>query len=234
MGALVIVALVAGLGFKPTALWLLPFVAAACFLILVNTLPLLNLLPAGPDIDIANALELKANRLRLLSILAPSRFGDVGTIEAQKIGDVTDHVRAYSDTFFGRGYLSLQAPTEVLRPVHMTDNGAAVHLVSPFGRLGAVFFAVCYGALTLAAGARALSAKAEWRPWLGFLATLSLFTISTYMILANVVAAPFTGRNVYLLAASSNSDLLEGLMLFIVAGVSLGVRVTDTPAGESS
>lgn len=41
------------------------------------------------------------------------------------------------------------------------------------------------------------------------------------MILANLLLVPFTGRNIYLLAPSSGSDLIEGLALLALAIVGL-------------
>jgi hypothetical protein len=47
----------------------------------------------------------------------------------------------------------------------------------------------------------------------GGLALWTFFTVGTYMLLANLQLLPFTGRNIYLLAAFSNSDLVEGAVL---------------------
>jgi hypothetical protein len=41
--------------------------------------------------------------------------------------------------------------------------------------------------------------------------------VSGYMILANLELVPFTGRNIYLLAARSQTDLLEALWLVLLA-----------------
>ena len=44
-----------------------------------------------------------------------------------------------------------------------------------------------------------------------------IFGAALYMILANLEILPFTGKNVYFLAASSGSDLLEGAILIALA-----------------
>ena len=124
----------------------------------------------------------------------------------------------YTDTWTGGGFMR---PMDLgaLRPVQMTDNLVAIHIIAPFGRLGA-------GALLLLLAALAVSAARATRTpgtpqsdlrITGLLALWTLFGVGLYMVLANLQLAPFSGRNVYLLAAASDSDLFEGVSLFILA-----------------
>ena len=52
------------------------------------------------------------------------------------------------------------------------------------------------------------------RDLVGLFALWTPFVMAAYMILANLQVIPFTGRNVYLLAAFSGSDWVEGMTLF--------------------
>ena len=63
---------------------------------------------------------------------------------------------------------------------------------------------------------------------MGALAALTVSSISIYIVLANLLAAPFTGRNVYFLAPWSMADLMEGLMLVSLVLVTL-CRREDAP-----
>lgn len=210
---------------RPNALWLAPTAATAAMLLVVN-LPF-DLAPA-PDVttDIESAVSLEDNDLRLLAALDPQRLADIGTRNAEGLEDTLIHLRSYGDTLLGRGYFNLPDPT-VLRAYHLTDNAAAVHLVSPFGRVGAAAFLAVTAALGFV-GCRAATRRRDVRPsaWLGGLAALTLSSISIYIVLANLLAAPFTGRNVYFLAPWSMADLIEGLMLVALIIVTLSRRET--------
>ncbi|HZG47628.1 MAG TPA: hypothetical protein VEZ41_15375, partial [Allosphingosinicella sp.] len=65
---------------------------------------------------------------------------------------------------------------------------------------------------------------AAWPELAGTLAIWTLFGAAAYMVLANLLLVPFTGRNIYLLAASSGGDLMEGLGLFLMARFGLSYR----------
>ncbi|MBW8880285.1 MAG: hypothetical protein JF615_02335, partial [Asticcacaulis sp.] len=45
-----------------------------------------------------------------------------------------------------------------------------------------------------------------------------------YMVLANLLLVPFTGRNIYLLAVTSIGDLVEGAMLLVLAILTLSAK----------
>lgn len=204
---------------RPSALWQLPAAVVLGLLILVNVVAAIGGWSHG-DLSIAQAIIGEDNDLRLFAALDPARLSQVGTRGSEGLQDAIAHMRAYGDTFWGRGYFTLPAPT-VLRAYHLTDNAAAVHLVSPFGRLGAAAFMVGPAALAFAACCVA-GRRSTATVWLGALAALTLATVSAYMILANLLAAPFTGRNVYLLAPWSTADLLEGLLLIALVVLTLG------------
>jgi len=68
---------------------------------------------------------------------------------------------------------------------------------------------------------------------LGLMALWILFGVGAYVVLANLQLAPFTGRNVYLLAAASDSDLLEGMTLFLMAWFGL-TAVSRQPEDTST
>ena len=67
------------------------------------------------------------------------------------------------------------------------------------------------------ATAGTFSEPASARRLTGLLSLWLIFGTAAYIILANLQLALFTGRNVYLLAAVSNSDLLEGVTLLGLA-----------------
>lgn len=214
---------------RPRALWLAPAAATTVMLLVVN-LPF-NLTPT-PDVatDIERAISLEDNDLRLLAVLDPQRLADVGTRNAEGLEDTLIHLRSYGDTLLGRGYFNLPDPT-VLRAYHLTDNAAAVHLVSPFGRIGAVAFLAVTAALAFLAACAAIRRKdPPPSAWVGGLAALTLSAISIYIVLANLLAAPFTGRNVYFLAPWSMADLVEGLMLVALVLFTLCRREVDAHA----
>jgi hypothetical protein len=161
------------------------------------------------------------NEDRLLAAFAPGEIQAVGTAAAEAYANTLASMREYSRPLTGRGYLSAPEPT-ALKAYQLTDNVAAIHLMSPFGRLGAIAVLMAGAAVALAAGARTLQASPAFAPWLGMLAALTPWLIDAYMILANNGAALFTGRNVYLLSPLSISDFLEGLILFGLVAITLG------------
>ena len=93
-------------------------------------------------------------------------------------------------------------------------------MMSDFGRVSAATYLAMLAAL-VAAGA-SLTRPPESEPpsarrLIGLVSLTLLFGVAAYVILANLQLTLFTGRNVYLMAASSGSDLLEGLTLFALA-----------------
>jgi hypothetical protein len=124
----------------------------------------------------------------------------------------------------------------VLKPVQLNDNVSTIHIMAPYGRFGAAALLLCLGVLA-AAAARATRPDVDGEPGqgriLGLMALWILFGVGAYVVLANLQLAPFTGRNVYLLAAASDSDLLEGMTLFLMAWFGLTVA-SRQPEGTST
>jgi cell division protein FtsW (lipid II flippase) len=113
----------------------------------------------------------------------------------------------------GRGYMQPSDPGDI-RPYQADDNLSAIHLMSPFGRIGAALLLLVLGVLAWRLGTP--GKRADAAAMMGALVLWCLFTTAAYMVLGNLHLVPFTGRNIYLLAALSVSDLLEGGILFLI------------------
>lgn len=157
--------------------------------------------------------------LRVWMRLDPERLLRSGASEAEDLRVISRQLSGYTDTLFGRGYLS-PANLTVLKPVQLNDNVSAIHLISPFGRITAAAFLLLMAVLPAALARR--TRPQDGRPRsryeiAGFMALWVVFGVDAYIVLANLQLVPFTGRNVYLLAAASDSDLLEGAILIFLA-----------------
>ena len=122
--------------------------------------------------------------------------------------------------------IAIPRPT-VLAPYHLNDNVTAIHLIAPFGRLGAaaLLALLAVGALIYTRGALRDGESRVLPPPLSLAGIAALWTVfgaALYMILANLEVLPFTGKNVYFLAAASGSDLLEGAILMALAMAAAG------------
>ena len=168
--------------------------------------------------------ETSQNILRLSLLWAPEYLSNAGTAEAESLRTWSIQLADYTGTTWGRGFMSPPNLSE-LRAVQMTDNLSAVHLISPFGRLATSCLLILLMTLPLAAAQATRGPEGRtWREIAGYLALWSLFAAAAYMVLANLQLVPFTGRNMYLLAAGSGSDLLEATALLALAV--WGVTVT--------
>jgi hypothetical protein len=49
----------------------------------------------------------------------------------------------------------------------------------------------------------------------------TIFGVTLYMILANMLVLPFTGKNAYFLAAASGSDMVEGAILVLISAIAI-------------
>ena len=158
------------------------------------------------------------NRLRLEAVFDPAALSSRGSAGAERDRNVIAHRAVYADSFTGRGWLSLERPT-LLEKTQLDDDLGEIHILSPFGRVGGAALLGIEGLIavlvTLAVlrrhGADLL--KAPVATSLGLLALWTVFCVSAYMFLGVVQVLPFTGRDIYLLAAASPSDLVEGLLL---------------------
>jgi hypothetical protein len=132
-----------------------------------------------------------------------------------------ENLRAYSARGpFGRGYLAVPLSSP-LAATHLNDNLSAVHLLGPFGWVGALALLLlfCGWIAASVAGKPAapdLSALAPRAAW-GLLLLWTLGVAALYMLSANVELLLFTGKNIYFLAASSLSDAVEGSLLVLLA-----------------
>ncbi len=163
-----------------------------------------------------------SNDLRLLHQFFPQRVAMVGTRLAAENLQFWVDVRSFTsgpNSLFGGQYLIDTNLGEFKRQaLHLSDNLSAVHIMAPFGRMGAMALL-----LVLFAGAWVVTASVSredhspWQTIAGQLMIWTVFTVAAYMVLANLGLVPFTGRNIYLLAAKSGSDLLEGMMLLLLA-----------------
>ena len=163
---------------------------------------------------LAEANEDRMDKLRIWTAFAPDRVANAGTSEAESQRRVVAILSSYTERLGGHGYMARSDPHEI-RNYQADDNLSAVHVMGPFGRLGAVVLLLVLGLLAWA-GDRA-AAENDWLTLAGRLALWTIFATATYMILANLQLLPFTGRNLYLLAALSKSDLLEGSVLMLIA-----------------
>ena len=183
---------------------------------------------------LAYANAMSQNDIRLLAVVAPDYVPEIGSRDASQQMEQTIHLFERTRTLFGLGYAqpsnlplarSQDANFGVLRDVHLTDNVSAVHLMAPFGRGAAVTLLAVLAAA--AAGLCGGVERAGWHAWranAGALAIWTIFGAAAYMILANLLLVPFTGRNIYLLAPTSGSDLIESAALLGMALVGLRGR----------
>ncbi len=226
---------------QPMTAWLLP-AAFAVALGLSFQLPVLPsaTLGSGPVVHDANAereldnqMHKTQNILRIWYSVRPDDAGDFATSSAQNLGAAMAHLHDYGacpdskwpGCLKGHGYLAIPRPT-VLAPYQLNDNVTAIHLIAPFGRLGAAALLLLLGAVALLYTRSALRRADAPSPLLlaGIAALWTIFGAALYMILANLEVLPFTGKNVYFLAAASGSDLLEGAILIALAMAAAKVR----------
>lgn len=171
------------------------------------------------------ALKFDSNDIRMLHQFHGDLVTGFGTRAAVSNTQFWLDLGTFTATLTGQGYLTDQTLGAFgYQALHFSDNLSAVHLMHPFGRIGAaLFLAALVYSLSPALGNR--DATASEGGWLT--ARLALWTVifvAAYMILANLGWVPFTGRNIYLLAVSSGSDIAEGFMLLAMATIGLKLR----------
>ncbi len=213
-----------------TALWAAPVAGLAGLYLALWAFVALTPPPgedAPLDQRVAYAVDDKSidpNWLRLRAVFAPDQIPAIGNRAAAVQLDQSVLLGELTGTLLGRGWLS---PVDLgsfrLQATHLSDYLSASHLMAPFGRLGALALLLVIAAAAGAAVSRRVPAPAAWPNLAGALAIWTLFGAAAYMVLANLLLVPFTGRNIYLLAASSGADLIEGLALFLLARIGLSV-----------
>ena len=218
----------------PVATWLVPasFALALAVSFQLPVLPSATFAsgPAVRDVTAERELDRQMHKtqniLRIWYSVRPDDVGDFATSSAQNLGAAMAHLHDYGacpqsqwpGCLKGHGYLAIPRPT-VLAPYQLNDNVTAIHLIAPFGRLGAAAFLLLLG-MAAWLYTRAMLKDGEKPSPLSLTGIAALWTIfgaALYMILANLEVLPFTGKNVYFLAASSGSDLLEGALLIALA-----------------
>lgn len=218
---------------QPSATWALP-AAFALALGLSFQLPVLPTASLGEERtaerELDNQMHKTQNILRIWYSVRPDDVGDFATSSAQNLGAAMAHLHDYGacpeskwpGCLKGHGYLSIPRPT-VLAPYHLNDNVTAIHLIAPLGRLGAATLLLLLAAAAFLYTRTILKAQnATTLRLAGVAALWTVFGAALYMVFANLELLPFTGKNVYFLAAGSGSDLLEGTIL--VALAMLGLR----------
>jgi len=220
--------------------WSVPVTAVVAFYVGVLALGALSSLSvnssriqaaADPSRDDRAALQILSdvtgygdNRARLDQLVAPDRLVAAGASSSENLRVLSANLSDYTSPLLGRGYMLAAPLGAIVAPVHLSDNVSAVHLMSPFGRVSAAAY-LAFLALLVAAAARLTRDQGGgWRRLAGLTSLTVLFAVAAYVILANLQLALFTGRNVYLMAAASGSDLLEGLTLFGLAWFGLGAQ----------
>jgi hypothetical protein len=193
-----------------------------------------------PALDIlSRAGAYSQNQLRLWAFGSPDQVERYGSWEAENLRVWSQHLSDYTATLFGHGYLA-PVNLSVLKPVQLNDNVSTIHVMAPYGRFGAAALLLCLGVLA-AAAARVTRPEIGGAPppppgqgrLIGLMSLWILFGVGAYVVLANLQLAPFTGRNVYLLAAASDSDLLEGMTLFVMAWFGLMAARPRPPEDEA-
>jgi hypothetical protein len=242
---------IAALRWSRSVLWAAPAIAAVTFIVVLHSAPKTSAgsverVAAGGDLNRELALldrytSENQNVLRVLNIAQPNRVQESGTRSSERFVAAMAHLEQYTRTpadpdalpgagLLGRGFLNLEPPT-LLRPYHLNDNVSAIHLIAPFGRLGAAALLAVLWALAVFTMRRGSAPDPQFDgrtgraveldiPWTATTASLALWTIAligTYMVLANLQFVPFTGKNVYFLAAASSGDLTEGTLLLAMA-----------------
>lgn len=162
------------------------------------------------------------NWLRLRAVFAPDQIGRIGTRNAAVQMDQSLLLQELTGTILGRGWLTpVDLGTFRYQTTHLSDYLSAAHVMAPFGRAGAIALLLVLAAAAGAAVTGRVRTPAPWPALAGALALWTLFGAAAYMVLANLLLVPFTGRNIYLLAASSGGDLIEGLGLLLMARIGL-------------
>ncbi|KTE37419.1 MULTISPECIES: DUF3488 domain-containing protein [unclassified Sphingopyxis] len=159
---------------------------------------------------------------RAIAFAAPEALGTRGTRDSEGARAAFYAMTVYANQgLWGRGFLNQPVPFE-LKAAHFSDYSVSVHMMAPFGRAGtaAMLLLLLVGAILILRDMMPpASGPARAMPLSAVSGAFILFAGSLYMALANMLAVPFTGRNVYFLSPISISDLADGLALLLAAFV---------------
>lgn len=163
------------------------------------------------------SLLLNANFNRLLMLFGPDALVHSSSRSTFETLELALRLHGINEgNLFGQGYMADGLRLGIMRSVQLSDNLPAIHLIWPFGRLGAAAFVLVMCAIPVALGG-AVGPLRSARSVPALTAHLSAWLLAgtaAYMVLANMALAPFTGRNIFLLSATSWSDVVESLTLF--------------------
>jgi hypothetical protein len=167
-----------------------------------------------------------ANAMRILRFVAPEKVAEYGNKAALESLDQAASMEPLGRGLLGRGYMEPSRVREPMVRYQYSDNLSSVHVMWPFGRIGAIALLVLYGvfAAAMACRARAVEPQAAGpaspstsAAFVSLMAGTTLAWSALYMVAANLNLVPFAGKNLYLLAATSGADLLEGTAMVLLA-----------------
>ena len=171
---------------------------------------------------LANDLESSGNDWRLQAIFNPNALNEAGLGDGEKLRRWRFTIDGLTGDSTGHG-MPYRADISEIRPFQANDNLSAVQIMAPYGRWAGALLITLLGTMVVSATmlAGGFRAQRSVRQLWGLSALLCFAASGIYMILANLMLLLFTGRNVYFLAALSKSDLLEGLILIVIAAYGL-------------
>jgi hypothetical protein len=226
------------------ALWLVPVLTPAVLVALfAGWLAVKGPVPSPADglgRYVAEAIQWDRNSVRMLAYLQPERVAEIGTKTSLESLDQTTSLGPLTSGLVGHGYLTPSYIRTALRDYQYSDNLSAVHIIWPWGRIGAlaVLAVILAGIAALQTTApvadrqrappRVSREAPDWVRITALGAGLTFLWTGAYMVLANLNWVPFTGRNVYLLAVTSGGDLAEGFVLVLMAALAVaGLRASN-------
>ena len=186
---------------------------------------------ASQAAELEEKIARSQNELRILSLLDPESAQSTGTAESETLNAALAHYSDYTDCplrdglicrLRGQTFLGVPRPTELLA-VHMDDNVSAIHLVAQFGRsaaAGLILLLLAMAAMNTKSSPVKIGDEFSLRQVLRINSAILAWVIALvalYMVLANFRIVPFTGQNVFLLAAASGSDALFSITVFTLA-----------------
>lgn len=168
------------------------------------------------------------NMMRIARFVAPEKVPQIGNKAALEALDQTVSMEPLGRNLLGKGYMT---PSNVRLPMvkyQYSDNLSSMHVMWPFGRLGAMALIVLFGVFAFSVLPRngtispgtAPDTPISARMPVAMMAAATLAWSCIYMIGANLNLVPFVGKNIYLLAATSGADQIEGTIMVLLACVS--------------
>ena len=165
---------------------------------------------------------------RVLALTDPERLAEVGIRESDAMGLLsrTMHAFAADGGWLGGGFLSGEVPRYLGR-TYLNDLVPMTFVLPEFGKFGMLALTLFYlllGAAAWQVDAPAPGFRGRFGQALVVTSVVSLVGASLYMMAANVGQTLLSGKNCYLLALDSRSDLLESALLLGLAACGLALR----------